>query len=152
MSVGGENYSYRSGLEARARASLSPLGLTPTQKREAWEAFKCAPDGVERIAESALRAQARNPELRAAAIFLTDIRSGHHLLEKIDPGPPKTGWRWVRGNTGAAGTYLEDPNGTDPLPPGYDLTTKSGWGKPGEWREPDEWREPEKLDFEEWKK
>lgn len=32
-------------------------------------------------------------------------------------GRKRTGWRWVRGSGG--GTYVRDPEGTDPLPAGY---------------------------------
>jgi hypothetical protein len=41
---------------------------------------------------------------------------------------PRTGWRWR--HTEGAGTYVRDPNGTDRLPPGYDLTMHPHPGQP----------------------
>ena len=50
--------------------------------------------------------------LATLKILDSNIEGQEHL--------PRTGWRWVRGEAGA-GTYKRDPNGTDPLPKGYDL-------------------------------
>ncbi len=51
------------------------------------------------------------------------VRSGEHLLEPDPEVEIPTGWRWVRGDGGAAGTFVKDPNGTDRLPPNYDFST-----------------------------
>lgn len=53
------------------------------------------------------------------------VRRGDHLIEADPTAERITGWRWVTGIGHAAGTYVEDPEGTDKLPPGYDLTTHS---------------------------
>ena len=88
-----------------------------------WDAFQANPEGVERCALLA-RAKASRSGTAPAGLLLTMIRAGEHLLEaKPDTAIP-TGWRWVRGDSGAAGTYVEDPNGVDQLPPGYDFSTR----------------------------
>ncbi len=99
-----------SAFRQRARDCLSPLGLTPTQKREAWREFHSCPDGVERIALAALAGD------RPAALFLDKLRRGEHELEPHRP-TRFTGWRFVRGSH--SGTYVRDPRGTDRLPEGY---------------------------------
>lgn len=94
-----------------------------------WEAFKANPDGVERCA---LRARAVGQRMgrTAAGLLLTMIRAGEHLLEAQPETKMPTGWRWVRGEGGAAGTYVEDPEGTDRLPPGYDFTPSPKYQRP----------------------
>lgn len=107
---------------------LAPFGFTERQKREVWEAFKENPDGMERCALTA-KAVAQREGRNGGGLLLTMIRRGDHLLEAKPETRMPTGWRWVRGDGGAAGTYVEDPEGTDRLPPGYDFTPSPTYGR-----------------------
>jgi hypothetical protein len=107
-----------------AQKLLAPLNFTAAQKKEMWEAVKANPDGVERCALKA-KAYAQRDGTPGAGLLLTMVRRGDHLID-ADPDVAKvTGWRWVRGADGQSGTYVPDPAGTDPLPNGYDFTTRS---------------------------
>lgn len=108
-------------LNQEAHRLLAPFGFVKRNKREMWEAFQANPDGVERCALLA-KAKAQRAGVSAAGLLLTMVRSGEHLLEAKPATRMPTGWRWIRGDGGAAGTYVEDPEGTDRLPAGYDFT------------------------------
>lgn len=114
-------------LNQEAHRLLAPFGFVKRNKREVWEAFKANPEGVERCALLA-KAKAQRDGHSAAGLLLTMIRAGEHLLEAKPDTPMPTGWRWVRGADGASGTYVEDPEGTDRLPPGYDFTPSPKYG------------------------
>jgi hypothetical protein len=112
-------------LNQEARRLLGPFGFTPPQKREMWEAFKASPDGVERCAEHA-KVAGRREGRSGAGLLLAMVRSGDHLRVLEPDARRVTGWRFVRGSH--SGTFVEDPAGTDPLPPGYDFVTRSRVG------------------------
>lgn len=119
MTTAAENSS--SNLTVAQAELLKSFKLTDDQRREVWRAWQDDPDGVERCALEA-RAFTRHEPGTGAGLFLTMIRRGDHLDEIPDPHAPRqriTGWRWVRGSH--SGTYVRDPQGTDPLPPGYGL-------------------------------
>jgi hypothetical protein len=103
---------------------LGSAGFTREQKREAWDAWKENPGGAELAARKA-EAIGKREGRPWAGLFLSMIRSGDHLHEPEPATPLVTGWRWVRGDSGAAGTYIRDPKGTDQLPPGYDFLTRN---------------------------
>ena len=122
MSSGGEKFDlerFRTLLN-----ELAKLGFTTTQKREVWEAAQADPDGLERCLERA-RVVGKREGRPIAGLILTMIRSGEHQLVPDPLARRITGWRWVYGAGHAAGTYVQDPEGTDPLPPGYDLVTRN---------------------------
>jgi hypothetical protein len=109
-------------LKQEGERLLGPFRFVERNKREVWEAFKANPDGVERCALLA-KAKAQRAGVSGAGLLLTMIRSGEHLLEPDLSVKSPTGWRWVTGEGHAAGTFVEDPNGTDRLPAAYDFTT-----------------------------
>lgn len=111
-----------SPLDKKTLLLLASFRFTPPQKREVWEALKAHPDGVVRCARRAKSVSERNGT-SGAGLLLTMIRSGEHTLEPNPTAPRITGWRFVRGSH--SGSYVEDPNGVDPLPPGYDFTTRA---------------------------
>jgi hypothetical protein len=103
-------------LDPQTLELLRSFGFSRRQKREVWDAFLEDPDGFERCALNA-RVYGKREGTTGAGLLLTMIRRDDHRL-KIDKTARRvTGWRWV--HTLQAGTYLEDPLGTDPLPPGY---------------------------------
>jgi len=104
-----------------ARQVLAPFGFTDGQKREVWAAWQANPDGVERCALEA-KAHGQRQGNSGAGLLLTMLRRGDHLLEPDPTTPLVTGWRAVYGEGHAAMSFVRDPAGTDPLPPGYDLT------------------------------
>jgi hypothetical protein len=116
-------------LKEEAKRLLAPFGFTGRQKPEVWAAFKANPDGVERCALEA-KAYAQREGRNGGGLLLTMIRRGDHLLEPDLTTQRPTGWRWVCGDSRAAGTYVEDPEGTDRLPPGYDFTPSPTYGGP----------------------
>lgn len=81
-----------------------------------WDAFLVSPSGLERCAYAA-RALGRRYGNQGAGLLLTMIRRGEHALEPDESVRRVTGWRFVRGSH--SGTYVPDPQGTDPLPKGY---------------------------------
>jgi hypothetical protein len=111
-------------LQQEARRLLADLNFTAAQADEIVKAYCAKPEGVERCILEA-KAFAQRQGRPAAGLLLTMIRRNDHLLE-ADPTTKRiTGWRWVYGAGHAAGTYVQDPVGTDPLPPGYDLLTRN---------------------------
>lgn len=54
--------------------------------------------------------------------MLADLEIGDSRIEG-QKQRPRTGWRFVRGSH--SGTYVRDPEGTDRLPPGYDLAVRA---------------------------
>jgi hypothetical protein len=109
-------------LNQEAHRLLAPFGFVKRNKREMWEAFKANPEGVERCALLA-KAKAQREGRSGAGLLLTMIRAGEHLVEVELEAPMPTGWRWVRSEQ--SGTYVQDPEGTDRLPPGYDFATRN---------------------------
>jgi hypothetical protein len=116
-------------LRTEAARLFTPFRFTDSQKIEIWEAFKTNPDGVERCALKAKAVGQRNGST-GAGLLLAMIRGEEHLLEAQPETPLPTGWRWVRGAGGASGTFVEDPEGTDRLPPGYDFTPSPHYESP----------------------
>jgi hypothetical protein len=114
-------------LQEEAKRLLGPFGFTDVQKREMWVAFQANPEGVERCALTA-KAFSQRQGRNGGGLLLTMVRRGDHLLEAKPETKMPTGWRWVRGESGAAGTFVEDPEGTDRLPPGYDFTPSPTYG------------------------
>jgi len=108
---------------------LEAFAFTTAQTRELSQAFEASSDGFERCA---LRAKAigQREGRSGAGLLLTMIRAGEHLLEAKPNTPLPTGWRWVRGIDGQSGTFVEDPQGTDRLPPGYDFTPSPRYESP----------------------
>jgi hypothetical protein len=98
---------------------LKSLKLTPTQKREVWDAWQASPGEVELLAERA-RAFGAREGTSGAGLLLTMLRRGDHLLKRNPRRPRVTGWRFVRGTH--SGTYVPDPAGIDQLPQGYGQT------------------------------
>jgi hypothetical protein len=109
-------------LREEARRLLADFAFTGMQKRELWDAFLASPEGLERCA---LRAKAvgKREGRPAAGLLLSMVRAGEHLLEEDPSALRPTGWRRVRGSHGD--NYVRDPEGIDPLPPGFDLVTHS---------------------------
>lgn len=103
---------------------LPSFAFTPPQKRIVWEAFKACPEGLERCAMLS-QAKGRKVGGSGAGLLLTMISMGEHCIVAMPDTPLPTGWRFVRGEGGAAGTYVQDPAGTDRLPPGYDFRTQN---------------------------
>lgn len=116
------NFDGEEELRQEAKRLLAEFGFTPPQKRELWEAFKRNPDGVERCAQRA-RAIGSRDGTRGTGLLLAMVRGGDHLVEIDRNAQRVTGWRFVRGSH--SGSYVEDPNGVDKLPAGYDFTTTS---------------------------
>jgi hypothetical protein len=108
-----------------AQRLLAPFAITDERaRREVWTAWNINPEGVERCVLEA-RVLGKRAGNTGAGLLVTMIRRGDHLIE-VDPTAKRiTGWRWVTGVGHAAGTYVRDPEGTDKLPPGYDLSTRS---------------------------
>jgi hypothetical protein len=111
VNLGGEELS-----QEEARRLLGDFGLTDAQKAELWTALKANAEGVERCVERA-RATGRRHGRSGAGLLVWMIREGEHLLEPDPSVRSVTGWRFVRGSH--SGSYVADPKGTDPLPPGY---------------------------------
>lgn len=101
---------------------LSGFGFSRALKREVYAAWLEAPDGVRRCALRA-RAAGERDGTTGAGLLVTMLRAGEHRLTANPSAQRVTGWRFVRGSHG--GTYVEDPKGTDRLPPAYDLVTRS---------------------------
>jgi hypothetical protein len=122
--VNDQNFGGETNLREDAQRLFSDMGFAAEQKREVWEAFQEAADGVERCA---LRAQAigKREGRSGAGLLLAMLRAEDHLCEFAPNTPLPTGWRWVRGLDGQAGTFVEDPAGTDKPPVGYDFATRS---------------------------
>lgn len=114
-------------LREEARRLLAPFKFHASQKREVFAAFKANPDGVERCALRA-KAAGQRSGTTGAGLLLSMIRFGEHELEPNPDAQRPTGWRWVRGDGGASGTFIEDPEGVDKLPPGYDFTPSPTYG------------------------
>lgn len=110
-------------LRSEARRLFPPFGFTEAQKREVWEAFRANPDGVERCALRARATGKRNGNT-GAGLLLEMLRRGDHGATFDPTARQITGWRFDRST--ASGVYVEDPEGTDPLPPGYDFTPATG--------------------------
>jgi hypothetical protein len=115
--LGGEDL-----LREEATRLLGPFKFHASQKREMFAAFKAHPEGVERCALRAKAAGSRSGTT-GAGLLLSMVRSGEHELEPDLTAQRPTGWRWVRGDGGASGTYVEDEAGVDRLPASYDFTT-----------------------------
>jgi hypothetical protein len=111
-------------LRTQANRLLAPFGFAERNKREMWQACQTNIEGVERCALLA-KAKAQREGLPSAGLLLTMIRASEHLHEADPDVRLPTGWRWVTGVGHAAGTYVRDLEGTDKLPPGYDLSTRS---------------------------
>ena len=109
-------------LEEPLRELLASFQFTAPQKIEIWDAYKANPSGMERCALRAASKSQRQGRT-GAGLLLMMVRTGEHLLVAEPDTPITTGWRWVRGDGGAAGTFVSDPNGVDRLPPNYDFTT-----------------------------
>jgi hypothetical protein len=109
-------------LREEAARLLGPFKFHASQKREMFAAFKAHPDGVERCALRARAAGSRSGTT-GAGLLLSMVRAGEHELEPDLTAQRPTGWRFVRGEGGAAGTYVEDEAGVDRLPAAYDFTT-----------------------------
>jgi hypothetical protein len=115
----------RSELRADAARTIAPLKITGVDARRlVWDAFQQHPEGVKRCAARA-RAFGRRTGTTGAGLLLVMIRHGEHQLQLDLSARLTTGWRWVRGVDGQSGTYVPDPEGTDPLPPGYDFVTRA---------------------------
>jgi hypothetical protein len=97
---------------------LASFGLTLAQKREVWAAYQDAPDGVMRCALQSRNAGQRNAN-SGAGLFLTMIRKADHLRVVDLYARRVTGWRRIRGSHGE--NYVQDPEGTDPIPGWYDI-------------------------------
>jgi hypothetical protein len=124
MNNGGEEL-----LQQEARRLLGPFKFHASQKREVFAAFKKNPDGVERCALRAKAAGSRSATT-GAGLLLSMIRSGEHELEPDLTAQRPTGWRFVRGDGGGAGTFVEDPEGVDRLPANYDFTPSPRYDSP----------------------
>jgi hypothetical protein len=97
--------------EQRPGDWFAHFDFTERQRSEALDAWTENPWGTRQVMRAAFRAN--NP----VAEFLERIRRREHT--RPSAGAKLTGWRFVRGSH--SGTYVEDPWGTDPLPPGYEL-------------------------------
>jgi hypothetical protein len=102
---------------AADKALLASFGLTDRQKQRVWDAWKQAPDGTELCALRA-RAEGKRNGNTGAGLFLMMLGRGDHLFEADPNRPHITGYRWIRSTH--SGRYVRDPNGTDPLPLGYE--------------------------------
>lgn len=125
-------------LRQRAARALAPFGFYDSTKGEMVDAYLEAPDGVDEVIRDAVDSATRG-KLRTtpASVIVAAIRRGEHLRHELNRSQPvarKTGYRIVYGVGHAALTYLEDPEGTDPLPESYDLVTRNPH-VPGEWRD-----------------
>jgi hypothetical protein len=117
QTLGGEGL-----LREEATRLLGPFKFHASQKKEVFAAFKKNPDGVERCALRAKAAGSRTGTT-GAGLLLSMIRAGEHELEPDLTAQRPTGWRFVRGEGGAAGTYVQDEAGLDRLPAAYDFAT-----------------------------
>ena len=98
------------------REQLLALGPS-TKQRERWTlAAAHEPDRV-----AACLTAARTHGQNIAAYFDDLLTRGEHPEQHDPSAPRRTGYRFVRGSTGASGTYVRDPEGTDQLPPGYTI-------------------------------
>jgi hypothetical protein len=122
QTLGGEGL-----LREEATRLLGPFKFHASQKKEVFAAFKKNPDGVERCALRA-KAAGQRSGTTGAGLLLSMIRSGEHELEPDLTVQRPTGWRFVRGEGGAAGTYVQDEAGVDRLPTGYDFTPSPTYG------------------------
>ena len=125
-------------LRKRCSVAIAPFGFFDAQKAEMVDAYLEAPDGVDVVIRDALDSAAKGKLNRPpAACIIAAIRKGEHLrhqyVTELAHQPYRTGWRLVYGESHAACTYVEDPEGTDVLPPGYDLSVKNPH-IPGAWR------------------
>lgn len=116
------NFGGVAPLDEKTLLLLAAFRFTPPQKREVWEALKAHPDGVVRCACRAKAVSERSGS-SGAGLLLTMIRADEHTLRPDPTAPRVTGWRFVRGTH--SGTFVEDPNGVDTLPPGYDFRTRA---------------------------
>jgi hypothetical protein len=133
-------------LRSRAREALAGFRFTDEQKLTVWQAFQEFPEGVEREIREIREGSTDKPE----PMLLWRLEQGWHRepdFEHVARSPRKTGWRWVRGADGQSGTYVEDPEGIDPLPPHYDLTTHAS--RPGADSADDD---PELLTYDQWRR
>lgn len=116
-------------LAQQAQQLLEPFRIAQANKREVWNAYRENPGGVERCAARA-SSKGRQSGTTGAGLLVGMIREGEHLIEPDTTARPVTGWRFVRGSH--SGTYVQDPHGTDPLPPGYDFTPAPRYDSPSD--------------------
>jgi len=113
----------RSSAQLAFRAIIEPLEEAQGHHLNGWgrkqceRAFEASPAGFDRIALAALERATTSP----LGLLCRMVEKGDHLLDPSAREKPKkrTGWRFVRGEGGQAGTYVVDPEGVDPLPAGY---------------------------------
>ena len=124
-------------LRREAKELLWPFGFQGSAYGEMHDAFLEAPEGVRYVIEDVRDSEKHGRVQNPAGAVLALIRRGDHLRHQKraeEPELKRTGKRWVFGVGHAAGTYLDDPDGTDRPPANYDEVTHPPQ-RPGQWRE-----------------